>query len=236
MIPPREELIRLSNVSKTYTLGDQKIHALKNISFSILKSDFITLLGPSGSGKSSFLNLVSLIDKPSQGTLQYKGIAVNDYSDAELSSFRNKKIGIIFQNYNLIPVLNVLENVAFPLQIQGVSKTEANERAAAILKDVGLEDRIDHRPANLSGGQRQRVAIARALVTNPEIVVADEPTAALDSRTGIEIINLMKELNQSKEITFIFSTHDQRIIKNVTNVIRLEDGCIHDIVLSDFEW
>ncbi len=217
-------LLQLAHVDKTYQLGTQEVRALKNVNFSIHKGDFMAIAGPSGSGKSTLLNLISLIDSPTSGSIIYEGVDVENFSDNKITGFRNDKIGIVFQNYNLIPVLSAVENVAFPLQAQKVSKKESVEKAKSILKEVGLEEHFDHRPSNLSGGQRQRVAIARALVTEPEIVIADEPTAALDSKTGIGIIDLMKNLNQSKKTTFIFSTHDPRIIDSVDHVTKLEDG------------
>ncbi len=219
-------LLKLVNINKTYQLGSQKIQALKNLDFSINYGDFLAIVGASGSGKSTLLNLISLIDSPTRGQLLYDKVNIDNFNDNEMTSFRNKKIGIVFQNYNLIPVLNSVENVAFALQIQKVSKQESIDRSIALLKEVGLENHLEHRPANLSGGQQQRVAIARALVTNPEIVIADEPTAALDSKTGLEIIELMKNLNKSKKTTFIFSTHDPKIIKSVDNIVELEDGVI----------
>jgi len=219
-------LIEFQCIEKTYQLGPQKIHALRGIDLSIHPGDFIAIAGPSGSGKSTLLNLIALIDTPCKGTIKYDGVNVEKLSDNEITKFRNKKIGIVFQNYNLIPVLSALENVAFALQIQGLPKAECFERSKNILMEVGLGEHLQHRPAKLSGGQRQRVAIARALVTNPEIVIADEPTAALDSITGFEIVNLMKQLNCSKKITFIFSTHDPRIIHNVDHVIKIQDGIL----------
>lgn len=217
-------LLQLKHVEKQYQIGTQTIKALQGIDLSVMSGDFIALAGPSGSGKSTLLNLMMLVDLPSNGTLEYKGLNVKCLSDSSMAIFRNKKIGIVFQNYNLIPVYNALENVAFPLQIQSISKEECYRRAKALLTEVGLGDHLLHRPSQLSGGQRQRVAIARALVTNPELVIADEPTAALDSETGQEIIALMKKLNGCKHTTFIFSTHDPRIIENVDQVIQIRDG------------
>ncbi|MEM9823190.1 MAG: ABC transporter ATP-binding protein [Bacteroidota bacterium] len=222
----RPVLLELQGVKKTYHLGNQKIEALRGIDYKIHSGEFLAIVGPSGSGKSTLLNLLALIDQPSAGKVWYENTDIDQFSDNEITSFRNKKIGIVFQNYNLIPVLNATENVAFALQVQGLSKKEAQERAVQILKEVGLGAHLQHRPANLSGGQRQRVAIARALVTQPEIVIADEPTAALDSKTGMGIIELMKNLNQSKKTTFIFSTHDNRIIDTVSHIVSIEDGLI----------
>ncbi|XLS29696.1 ABC transporter ATP-binding protein [Flavobacteriaceae bacterium M23B6Z8] len=223
----RPALLEFTKVSKTYQLGKQTIPALKNFNISIAKGEFIAIAGPSGSGKSTFLNLASLIDHPTAGCVKYNGLNVSSLSDNQLTIFRNQKIGIVFQNYNLIPVLSAEENVAFALQIQRKSNTKNSlNMARAILQRVGLGGHLKHRPANLSGGQRQRVAIARALVTHPEIIVADEPTAALDTRTGLEIIELMKKLNKELNTTFIFSTHDPRVIERVNKVIEIEDGQI----------
>lgn len=219
-------IIELQQVEKTYQLGPQRIQALKGINLTIRAGEFIAIAGPSGSGKSSLLNLLALIDTPSNGTIRYEGTDVEKFSDNEITRFRNKKVGIVFQNYNLIPVLNAVENVAFALQVQSVPKSESIARAKVMLREVGLMEYFYHRPAAMSGGQRQRVAIARALVTNPEIVIADEPTAALDSKTGMDIIRLMQDLNQSGNTTFVFSTHDTHIITTVNHVIELRDGLI----------
>ncbi|MCU0467708.1 MAG: ABC transporter ATP-binding protein [Arcicella sp.] len=218
------KLIDFEGVSKTYQLGNQRIPALKGIDLTIESGDFIAIAGPSGSGKSTLLNLLALIDTPTSGDIRYNNIDVSTLSDDERTRYRNKEIGIVFQNYNLIPVLDALENVAFALQVQGVPTKECLKRAEKILREVGLGTHLHHRPANLSGGQKQRVAIARALVTNPSVVIADEPTAALDSKTGMEILELMKELNYTKNTTFIFSTHDNRIIDSVHHVVYIEDG------------
>ena len=220
-------LLEFKKVEKTYKLGTQEIKALRGIDFSIQSGEFIAIAGPSGSGKSTFLNLVSLIDTATAGCIRYNGINMFSLSDNEITAFRNKKIGIVFQNFNLIPVLSAEENVAFALQVQRTMSTkESLKSARAILKEVGLGEHLKHRPANLSGGQRQRVAIARALVTNPEIVVADEPTSALDSKTGMEIIELMRQLNNARKTTFVIATHDPRVIEKVNYVINIEDGLI----------
>jgi putative ABC transport system ATP-binding protein len=219
-------LISFEKIEKTYQLENQKVRALRGVDLSIQSGDFLAIAGPSGSGKSTLLNMLSLIDIPTKGKIKYNDVDVSTMSDNQKTLFRNKEIGIVFQNYNLIPVLNAVENVAFALQVQGISNKESIERASQMLKDVGLGTHLQHRPGNLSGGQKQRVAIARALVTNPSIVIADEPTAALDSKTGMEILELMKELNYNKNTTFVFSTHDQRIINSVHNVILIEDGLL----------
>ncbi len=218
--------LKLKDISKKYVLGSQEVIALNDINLTITSGDFIAIAGSSGSGKSTLLNLISLIDIPTKGDLIYDNIDVKMLCDNEVTKFRNSKIGIVFQNYNLIPVLTAVENVAFALQLQKKSKKESEEKATLLLEEVGLINHLRHFPKNLSGGQRQRIAIARALVTNPEIVIADEPTAALDSKTGIGIIELMKTLNQTKKTTFVFSTHDPKIINSVDSVIQLQDGKI----------
>jgi putative ABC transport system ATP-binding protein len=220
------KLIDFEGVSKTYQLGNQKVQALKAINLSITSGDFMAIAGPSGSGKSTLLNLLSLIDTPTTGQIKYNDTDISTLSDNQKTMYRNKEIGIVFQNYNLIPVLDALENVAFALQVQGIPNNVCFSRAEKMLKEVGLGTHLHHRPANLSGGQKQRVAIARALVTNPSVVIADEPTAALDSKTGMEILDLMKELNYTKNTTFIFSTHDSRIINSVQHVVQIEDGLL----------
>lgn len=223
----KKTLLEFKKVEKTYTLGTQKIKALRGINLTINSGEFLAIAGPSGSGKSTFLNLASLIDSPTTGCIQYNGVNVHSFSDNKITRFRNEKIGIVFQNYNLIPVMSATENVAFALQVQRkIKNKESLLKAKEILNEVGLGGHLNHRPANLSGGQRQRVAIARALVTSPEIVIADEPTAALDTKTGMEIIDLMRELNKKKQTTFIFSTHDPRVIESVNYVIEIEDGLI----------
>lgn len=219
-------LILFEKIEKIYQLENQKIYALRGVDLSVQSGDFLAIAGPSGSGKSTLLNMLALIDVPTKGRVKYNNIDVSTMSDNQKTLFRNKEVGIVFQNYNLIPVLNAVENVAFPLQIQGISNKESIEKASQMLRDVGLGTHLQHRPGNLSGGQKQRVAIARALITNPSIVIADEPTAALDSKTGMEILELMKELNYNKNTTFVFSTHDQRIINSVHNVIQIEDGLL----------
>ena len=220
------KLIDFENISKTYQLGNQRVQALKGINLTVESGDFIAIAGPSGSGKSTLLNLLALIDTPTDGQIRYNDIDISTLTDNQKTMYRNKEIGIVFQNYNLIPVLDALENVAFALQVQGVPNKECFERAERMLKEVGLGTHLHHRPAHLSGGQKQRVAIARALVTNPSVVIADEPTAALDSKTGMEILDLMKELNYKKNTTFIFATHDNRIINSVHHVVQIEDGLL----------
>jgi putative ABC transport system ATP-binding protein len=219
-------IVRLENVRKVYPLGKVEVEAVKSVSFDIEKGDFISIAGPSGSGKSTILNMIGCIDTPTSGSVEIDGRATGGLSDREITLLRHEVIGFIFQSFNLIPVLNVYENIEFPLLLgkQDRSKKEKKEWIDYLIGEVGLGQWRDHRPNELSGGQRQRVAIARALVTKPRIVLADEPTANLDSKTGEAIIELMKKINRELETTFIFSTHDFKIVNIADHVIRLQDG------------
>lgn len=219
-------LIEMKNVTKDYYLGETVVHALRGVDLQIDKREFVAVWGPSGSGKTTLLNLISAIDEPTAGELIIAGKDVRLLTDNQKSEHRNQTIGFIFQGFNLVPVLSALENVMLPLQIKGASAAEAKKQALARLEEVGLGDLIHNRPAKMSGGQQQRVSIARALVNNPSVVIADEPTANLDSETARMIIELMRELNEKDEITFIFSTHDQRLLDKVKRSVRLEDGKI----------
>lgn len=221
-------IVKLHNVSKIYPLGKHSVEALKGINLEIEKGDFISIAGPSGSGKTTILNMIGCIDTPTAGTVEIAGKITSGLSDRQITTLRHKVIGFIFQTFNLIPVLNVYENVEFPLLLgkNGVSKKERREWVNYIIESVGLTDWITHRPYELSGGQRQRVAIARALATKPQIVLADEPTANLDSKTGETIIELMKTMNREQETTFIFSTHDPAITGIADHIIYLLDGRI----------
>jgi putative ABC transport system ATP-binding protein len=219
-------LIEMRQIKKDYYLGETIVHALRGVDLQIDKKEFVAVWGPSGSGKTTLLNLVGAIDEPSAGDLIIAGEDVHSLSDNERSEFRNNTVGYIFQGFNLIPVLSALDNVMLPLQIKGASSGEAREKALSRLEEVGLSEFVKHRPAKMSGGQQQRVAIARALVNDPSLVIADEPTANLDSETAHMIIDLMHDLNQRDEITFIFSTHDQRLLDRVNRLVRLEDGKI----------
>lgn len=219
-------LVRLENVAKNYHLGETIVQALKNITLEIDAGEFVAVWGPSGSGKTTLLNLIGAIDEPTAGVVSLEGREIAKLSDDQQSELRNQIIGFIFQNFNLIPVLSALENVMLPLQIQGVSGAEAKKCALQRLDQVGLSDFVKHRPDKLSGGQHQRVAIARALVSNPALVIADEPTANLDSKTAMKIIGLMRDLNKKEGVTFVFSTHDQRLLGQVDRLIQLEDGQI----------
>ncbi|MBN1523211.1 MAG: ABC transporter ATP-binding protein [Spirochaetales bacterium] len=221
-------IISLHDVTKDYPLGKTVVHALKGVSCEIQRGEFITIAGPSGSGKSTILNMIGCIDTPSSGNVKINGTDTSALSDKSLTQLRHQVLGFIFQSFNLIPVLNVYENIEFPLLIgkNGMHPSEKKTWINTLIREVGLDSWKTHRPSELSGGQRQRVAIARALATRPEIVLADEPTANLDSETGETIINLMKKMNHEFKTTFIFSTHDNMIVEIADHVIRLKDGII----------
>jgi putative ABC transport system ATP-binding protein len=211
---------------KVYPLGKTEVHAVKGVTFDIQRGDFISIAGPSGSGKSTILNMIGCIDVPTKGTVTINGRVTGDLSDREITELRHEVIGFIFQSFNLVPVLNVYENIEFPLLL-GSDRRSRKEKTGWIeylIEAVGLSEWKKHRPNELSGGQRQRVAIARAMVTKPQIVLADEPTANLDSETGGDIISLMKKINRELNTTFIFSTHDPAIVKIADHIIRLLDG------------
>jgi putative ABC transport system ATP-binding protein len=219
-------LIELIAVQKEYRLGLTQVIALKQIDLSIEHGEFIAVWGPSGSGKSTLCNLIGLTDSPTSGTLKLESRDTGSLNDDQRSDMRNKQFGFIFQNFNLIPVLTALDNVALPLQIQGLAGKQSRKQAEKLLAELGLEQHTRHRPNKLSGGQQQRVAIARALITHPALVIADEPTANLDSANAIKIIDIMRETNHRNGTTFIFSTHDQRLLSRVQRKIHLQDGRI----------
>lgn len=219
-------LVSLRGVDKEYRLGETRVRALRGVDFEIASGEFVAVWGPSGSGKTSLLNLIGVIDDPTAGTVTVAGEDTAGLSENRKAELRNRRIGFIFQSFNLVPVLSALENVMLPLQIRGAGTREARERAQQRLAEVGLADFVGHRPDKMSGGQRQRVAIARALVTEPDLVIADEPTANLDSDTSHRIIELMRRLNDAEGTTFVFSTHDPRLLDQVKRLVRLEDGKI----------
>ena len=221
-------LIEMKQIRKDYFLGETVVHALKGIDLAIDKQEFVAIWGPSGSGKTTLLNLIGAIDEPTGGDLTIAGRDIRSLSDNQRSELRNETIGFIFQGFNLVPVLSALENVMLPLQIKGASASEARDKSLHRLDQLGLSEFARNRPAKMSGGQQQRVAIARALVNDPSLVLADEPTANLDSETARMIIRLMRELNEEEGTTFIFSTHDQRLLERVRRLVRLEDGRIVD--------
>jgi len=221
-------LIEMKNIKKDYVLGETIVHALRGIDLRIDKGEFAAIWGPSGSGKTTLLNLIGVIDEPSEGDIVIAGKHTLSLSDNQKSALRNESIGFIFQNFSLIPVLSAIENVMLPLQIKGESFSKTREKALIRLKEVGLGELVHKRPFKMSGGQQQRVAIARALVNDPYLVIADEPTANLDSENAHAIIDIMRELNEKDGITFIFSTHDQRLLDRVAHLLHLEDGRIAD--------
>jgi len=227
-VSERQVIVELIDVKKVYPLGKTEVHAVRGVSFTIEKGDFISITGPSGSGKSTILNMIGCIDTPTSGVVKIAGKETGSLKDKELTALRHKSLGFIFQSFNLIPVLDVYENIEFPLLLgkERPNKAESREWIDFLIGAVGLEPYRKHKPSELSGGQRQRVAIARALVTKPDIVLADEPTANLDSKTGKSIIELMKKLNHELETTFIFSTHDSEIVAIADHVIRLLDGLV----------
>jgi putative ABC transport system ATP-binding protein len=219
-------LVELEQVHKDYYLGETKIAALRGIDLKIERGELIAIWGPSGSGKSTLCNIVGMLDTPTSGRFFFEGNDVSNLSDEKRSELRNKAIGFVFQTFNLIPVLSAVENVVLPLEICGESGVKATEKARHQLAELGLGEYAAHRPNKLSGGQQQRVAIARALINDPAIVLADEPTANLDSDTAVKIIELMRDLNQKRGVTFIFSTHDQRLLARINRKILLRDGII----------
>jgi len=219
-------VVKAQNVVKDYGLNGQKVHALRGVNLEFTGGEFSAIAGPSGSGKSTFLHLVGCLDTITSGDIIVGGSNTASMSRDQLALLRRHSIGFIFQAYNLIPVLSVEENVSFPLTLMGVDPKEIKERTAKVLKDVGLEDMSKRRPKEMSGGQQQRVAIARALVKKPALILADEPTANLDSKIGREILELMLELNSSEKTTFIFSTHDQMVMDFARRLVRIRDGQI----------
>ena len=223
-----ESLFKIENVTKTFGEGDIKVKALQEINLEIINGEFMALIGPSGSGKSTLLNIMSGLDSASFGKVFLEGKELTSLTSNELSDFRRDHIGFIFQSYNLIPVLSVKENIEYIMLLQGVIKSERDKSVAEILKKIGLEGYENRLPSQLSGGQQQRVAIARAIVSKPAIILADEPTANLDSKTGTELIDLMAELNTEFGTTFIFSTHDPKIMARAKRLVTLEDGKIVD--------
>jgi putative ABC transport system ATP-binding protein len=226
-------VLELKAIEREFCLGHTKIHALRGINLTIAKGDFVAIWGPSGSGKSTLLNLLGLIDTPDRGSLLFEGQDVQQLPDNALSDYRNRKIGFVFQSFNLVPVLTALENVSLPLQILGIKSIETKARASECLRQVGLGDHFNARPDRLSGGQRQRVAIARALVASPSLLIADEPTANLDSKTSRDVIDLIEKLNRDTGISCIFTTHDPRLLARVSRHLKLEDGLIsHDTYIE----
>ncbi len=219
-------IITISGLEKTYEMNSVGVKALRGIDLAVGRGEFTAIAGPSGSGKTTLLNLIGGLDHPTSGVLTVAGSDLNYLTPRELSDIRLNKIGFIFQAYNLIPVLSAVENVEYILLLQGVSREERRDRSRRILEEVGLGKEINRLPKEMSGGQQQRVAVARAIVSEPELVLADEPTANLDQKTGSSLLDLMHDLNRQKKITFLFSTHDQMVMDYAERLIRLSDGMI----------
>lgn len=221
-----ENVIEIQHVSKTYNTGGIEVHAVNDLSLGIKRGEFTAIAGPSGSGKTTLLNLMSGLDTPTGGRIMLSGKLISEMDGSELSDFRRDHIGFIFQSYNLIPVLTVKENIEYIMLLQGVGDSERKERVASILKQVGLEGMEKRLPKELSGGQQQRVAVARAMVSGPDIILADEPTANLDSHTASSLLDIMRKLNESNGMTFVFSTHDGMIMEKANRLVLLKDGMI----------
>ncbi len=219
------QVIKLRNITRDFPLGQEVVKVLKGIDLDIEKGDYVALMGPSGSGKSTLMNLLGCLDTPTSGSYMLNGKDVSNMTQDELAEIRNKEIGFVFQTFNLLPRTTALENVALPMVYAGYSKKERIKRAEKVLSDVGLADRMDHKPNQLSGGQRQRVAVGRALVNHPSIILADEPTGNLDSKTSVEIMNLFNDIH-AKGNTVIIVTHEEDIAKQAHRIIRLKDGMI----------
>jgi len=220
----QSSVIEIKGLYKDYNTDGLAVHALNGIDLSIKKGEFTAIAGPSGSGKTTLLNVIGGIDRPGRGDVEVAGKNLNKMNSRELSDLRLNSIGFIFQAYNLIPVLTAVENVEYVLLLQGVAKSERLERSESILRAVGLDNEMKRRPAEMSGGQQQRVAVARAMVSNPEIILADEPTANLDQATGSALLDLMHRLNKERGTTFLFSTHDSMVMKRAGRLINLRDG------------
>ncbi len=220
-----EPLITIRHLKKTYRIGDEVIDALKDVSLEIHKNEYVALMGPSGSGKSTLMNMLGCLDSPTSGEYVLNNLSVAQMSDTELARVRNKEIGFVFQTFNLLPRSTTLENVALPLVYAGLSKEERNRKATKVLESVGLGNRMNHKPNELSGGQRQRVAVARALVNDPAIILADEPTGNLDSKTSVEIMGLFEEIHNQGN-TIILVTHEEDIALHAHRIIRLKDGMV----------
>lgn len=221
-----EIAVKTENVVRTYKIGNNEVQALRGVSFEIKQGEFLAIMGPSGSGKSTCMNMIGCLDRPTSGTIQINGKYTSKMSEKELAVLRNRTIGFVFQQYHLIPGMTVLENVMLPLKYQKVNKAERKQVAEKTLESVGLSERINHRPHELSGGQKQRVAIARAMVTSPKILLADEPTGALDSKTGKQVIELFRQINQKNGTTIIIVTHDTGIGNSMNRCIKIFDGLI----------
>lgn len=226
------KIISTSDIRKIYEMGSEKVYALNGLSIDIYKNEYVALMGPSGSGKSTLMNLLGLLDTPTSGSYNLNNHLVSEMTDSELAMTRNKEIGFVFQTFNLLPRLSALDNVALPLVYSGQSKKKRSEKAREVLNSVGLGDRVDHKPNELSGGQRQRVAIARALVNDPSIILADEPTGNLDTKTSIEIMSILEDIH-SKGNTIILVTHEPDIAEHAHRIIKLRDGKLESDVINE---
>lgn len=217
-------LIRMHGIRRTFTIGDTEVEILKGVNLDIEAGQMVSIMGTSGGGKSTLMNIIGLLDSPTEGSYYLEGREISDIDDMELSTIRNQKIGFVFQQFHLLPKLTALDNVCLPLVYRGISEKDQHEKAREMLEKVSMSDREHHRPTELSGGQQQRVAIARALVGSPSIILADEPTGALDSKVGQEIMSLFLELNQEERITTVLITHDPKVAKQCQRVVRIQDG------------
>lgn len=222
---PTADIIRLTDIGRMYRMGDEEIHALRSVTVNIKKNEYVAMMGPSGSGKSTLMNMIGCLDTPSKGQYILNGQDVSNMDDNQLAEVRNKEIGFVFQTFNLLPRLSALENVALPLVYAGMPKAQRLKRAEEVLALVGLGNRMNHKPNEMSGGQRQRVAVARALVNHPSIILADEPTGNLDSKTSYEIMGLFEEIHQQGN-TIILVTHEEDIARHAHRIVRLRDGLV----------
>lgn len=219
-------VILIQNITKVYTMGDVQVHALRGVSLTVRRGEMVAIMGPSGSGKSTLMNILGCLDQPTSGVYLLEGEDVGRMNDNQLADIRNRRVGFIFQNFNLLPRTSALDNVMLPLVYAGVSARERRQRAQAMLELVGLGDRLRHTPNELSGGQQQRVAIARALINRPSIILADEPTGNLDSKSGAEVMSILQELNRKQGITVIIVTHDPRVAQHTQRVFHIFDGLL----------
>ncbi|MFV0411762.1 MAG: ABC transporter ATP-binding protein [Oscillospiraceae bacterium] len=226
LVAERAEIIYASDIVKTYKMGEEQLEILHGISLTVERGEFIAILGPSGSGKSTLMNILGCMDRATSGSYVLNGIEIGKRNDAELTGIRNKEIGFIFQKYHLVPRYTVLQNIIIPLLARGLSQQQATKQVEGIVSALGLNDRTGHKPNELSGGQQQRVAIARALATQPAVLLADEPTGALDKATGIEVLQLFKELNRQGN-TILMITHDLQVAENAQRIVRIEDGRLY---------
>ncbi|PLX32233.1 MAG: macrolide ABC transporter ATP-binding protein [Ignavibacteria bacterium] len=230
------EVIRLKHIEKTYSDNGVPVHALRGIDLSISQGEFVVIAGPSGSGKTTLLNIMGALDKATEGQVFLEKEDVSDKSKDEIAAFRLEKLGFIFQAYNLIPVLTAIENVEFTMMLLGIDEDRRRERALEVMRDLDIEELAEKRPNEMSGGQQQRVAVARAIVNNPSIILADEPTANLDSETGANLLDLMEKMNREHNLTFIFSSHDKQVIDRARRLMILKDGLIEsDTVVAPTE-